>query len=92
MHHCLCIQEVVHNIACHGTGRDLVSMALACRAFYEPAMDNMWRDLPGMGPLIGCLPETFWEVVEADEAEEYGYHSPVLSVVSLMDFVSSTYK
>lgn len=81
----------MHNIACHGTGRDLVSVALACRAFYEPAMDVVWRDLPGMGPLIKCLPAKFWQLKEMEKFRKYRYHRPVLRVVSLPNLLSSTY-
>lgn len=31
-------------------------------AFYEPAMDVRWQSLPGLMPLIKCLPESCWVV------------------------------
>ena len=34
----------------------LRSLALSCRAFYEPAMDVLWSDLEGLQPLVKCLP------------------------------------
>ncbi|EKM53762.1 uncharacterized protein PHACADRAFT_260255, partial [Phanerochaete carnosa HHB-10118-sp] len=34
----------------------LRSLALSCRAFYDPAMDVLWCDLEGLQPLVRCLP------------------------------------
>lgn len=55
MHACLHISEIVQNIAYNADG-GLVSLALTCRAFYEPAMNAVWRDLPGLRPLLLCFP------------------------------------
>ncbi|GJE98796.1 hypothetical protein PsYK624_150330 [Phanerochaete sordida] len=55
MHACLHISEIVQNIVEHADG-GLVSLALACRAFYEPAMNVIWSDLPGLRPLLQCFP------------------------------------
>ena len=35
----------------------LVNMALACRAFYEPALDEHWRELDSIGKLLYCFPD-----------------------------------
>lgn len=59
MHPCLHIDELLESIAAEvssGGTRELVAMALTCQVFYEPAMNRLWRDLPGLVPLISCLP------------------------------------
>ena len=38
-------------------GRTLVSMALTCRALFDPAMDTLWRDLGDPMRLVRVLPE-----------------------------------
>ncbi|KAL0961289.1 hypothetical protein HGRIS_006249 [Hohenbuehelia grisea] len=38
----------------------LASMAQTCRAFTEPAVDKLWRELPGVEPLILLLPANSW--------------------------------
>lgn len=59
MHRCLQIQEILHVIIrnLEGSSSDLIAAALVCRAFYEHAMDHVWKDLRGLGPLIRCLPD-----------------------------------
>ena len=61
MHQCLMITEVVRAIADelrlerfrNGT---LLHMALACKAFFEPAMDALWRSLLDPECIITTLP------------------------------------
>ncbi|KAF8550082.1 hypothetical protein OG21DRAFT_1514508 [Imleria badia] len=65
MHHALEIQEILLNIVahCYSPGRrrytasNLVSVARTCRAFKEPALDVLWKDLDDLSPLAQCLPE-----------------------------------
>ncbi|EKM53812.1 uncharacterized protein PHACADRAFT_260351 [Phanerochaete carnosa HHB-10118-sp] len=58
MHPCLNIDEVVQNIVGHaGNNSTLHSLALACRAFVEPANDRLWVHLKGLKPLVNCLPD-----------------------------------
>lgn len=65
MHRCLQIQEILRIIADHVYWKsDLISMACVCRGFYEPAMDAAWYAMPGMGPLIMCLPSHCWRIEE----------------------------
>lgn len=65
MHRCLQIQEILRIIADNvDRKRDLTSMACVCRGFYEPAMDAAWYDMPGMGPLMMCLPSQCWRIDE----------------------------
>ncbi|KAG2144266.1 hypothetical protein DEU56DRAFT_790886 [Suillus clintonianus] len=35
----------------------LAALARTCRAFKEPALDILWKDIHGFKPLISCLPE-----------------------------------
>lgn len=57
MHHCLQIDEilrlVVRNVQHVPT---LVAMGTTCRAFYDHAMNEVWRSLLGISPLVKCLP------------------------------------
>ena len=61
MHRCLYIHEVLENIVSLSEG-GLPNLGLACRAFYEPAMDLLWRDMNGIEPLVRCLPEAVLSV------------------------------
>ena len=59
MHPCLTVDEVVRNIAnlFHSKeAKSLLCLGLACRAFYDPAMDVLWRSLRSIDPLLRCLP------------------------------------
>ena len=45
-------------------GKTLTNLALACRAFYDPAMDARWEVLShGLGPLVMCLPDDAKQVI-----------------------------
>lgn len=61
MHLCLSIAELVEAIAQNiEQNTDLVTMALICRAFYEPAMNMLWKELDGLEPIFCCLPESVY--------------------------------
>ena len=36
--------------------RNLATLALVCRAFYDPAMSILWSALHDISPLIRCMP------------------------------------
>ncbi|GJE97874.1 hypothetical protein PsYK624_140960 [Phanerochaete sordida] len=56
MHPCLHIDEITRSIASHVEHRHtLVHLALVCRAFAEPATDELWSHLDGLKPLLMCL-------------------------------------
>ncbi|KAF8441546.1 hypothetical protein L210DRAFT_3644823 [Boletus edulis BED1] len=66
MHHTLEIPEILLDIfgRCRypGTGAetassDLPALARTCRAFKEPALDLLWKNLPDPSPIVRCLPE-----------------------------------
>ncbi|OJA17506.1 hypothetical protein AZE42_11982 [Rhizopogon vesiculosus] len=35
----------------------IAALARTCRAFKEPALDTLWKNIDGFEPLISCLPE-----------------------------------
>lgn len=41
-------------------------MALVCRAFYEPAINQLWSCLRGFKPLVQCLPQDAIEIYDED--------------------------
>ena len=55
MHRCLSAAELVDRIA-RNMDSDRLNMALACKTFYEPAMNALWRKMDGVEPLVRCLP------------------------------------
>lgn len=69
MHPCLQIDEVVRNVVSQlgghtsGAPQDLLALALTCKAFYEPAMDELWGTAANLRDLIGCLPEDARRVI-----------------------------
>lgn len=60
MARCLGITElldmIIHAIP---TKKDQVALGRASRMFYELAMNAVWRDLPGLGPLVLYLPKAY---------------------------------
>jgi hypothetical protein len=42
--------------------KTLLALALTCESFTGPALDLLWRELDGLGPLIRCLPPTLWKL------------------------------
>jgi hypothetical protein len=37
------------------TRRSLAALAATCKTFYEPAMNELWADVDGLNPLLGCV-------------------------------------
>lgn len=69
MHQALQIQEVLRIIFAHfflpgtpPTTSDLHSLARTCRAFKEPALDLLWKELQDLSPLARCLPEVSYQI------------------------------
>lgn len=73
MHQCLQIAEVIdliienvfqkpHNIP-STPRRSMLSTALTCKAFLNPALDRLWRDsdLRDFRQIISCLPDDLFE-------------------------------
>ncbi|GJE84044.1 hypothetical protein PsYK624_001190 [Phanerochaete sordida] len=73
MHPCLQISELQVHIFeyCKVDGlRALAALARTCRAFYEPALDILWRELDNVSPLIKCLPNASWIEVQSFTPED----------------------
>ncbi|GJE97852.1 F-box protein [Phanerochaete sordida] len=58
MHSCLLVDEILKRILGHSDTRALYNVSLVCRAFSEPANDELWAELPGLAPLVMCLPNS----------------------------------
>ena len=56
MHKVLRIHEIIGLIARNLPPKEQCKMALLCRTFYEPTMDELWHTMESIGPLILCLP------------------------------------
>jgi hypothetical protein len=62
MDECLSIPEILP-LLCDGLeAKDLLSTALSCRAYLEPALDKLWYHVKSFKPLIACLPEDLVEL------------------------------
>ena len=85
-HHCLSIPEVLR-LAFGGLAKkkDLLAVALTCRAFLEPALDNIWREITLFDPLLACLPQDLWEYRE--ETFELPVQMTIKVAVSHTNFV-----
>jgi hypothetical protein len=46
--------------------KTLLALALTCESFTGPALDLLWRELNGLGPLITCLPPTLWKLEKGE--------------------------
>ncbi|KAF7314158.1 hypothetical protein HMN09_00575100 [Mycena chlorophos] len=84
MHDALQLPEIVHAIAAQliawpSQKRTLVSFALACRAFEDPALDELWRE-PGeklLERLLGCFPDGIFDYSITQEKLAVRLHRPV---------------
>ncbi|KAF6761376.1 hypothetical protein DFP72DRAFT_880967 [Ephemerocybe angulata] len=68
MHRSLQISEVIYGIcdqldqSDHLERNTCIALSLTCKAFLEPALDHIWRDLSSFDPLVACLPADLWRV------------------------------
>ncbi|KAG1771064.1 hypothetical protein EV702DRAFT_1011307 [Suillus placidus] len=60
MHRCLHLEEILQEIFKTADYRSLTVLARTCRLFYEPALNVIYSDLPGLQPLIERLPHDLW--------------------------------
>ncbi|KAH6867543.1 hypothetical protein BKA70DRAFT_1132967 [Coprinopsis sp. MPI-PUGE-AT-0042] len=44
----------------------LTALARTCKAFHEPAIKHLWRDLPTLRPIFSILPESAWQIQEEE--------------------------
>ena len=61
-HPCLAISEVLRVVCSSLRPEDLLSVALTCRGFLEPALDELWYEIPAFKPLLACLPPDLLEI------------------------------
>jgi hypothetical protein len=61
MGHCLRIPELIRSICDNLDKATSLSVALACKAFLEPGLDKIWRDIDSLEPLAHCLPAEIWK-------------------------------
>jgi hypothetical protein len=70
MHHCLEIQEILRVIlrSLHDDDRfaSIASLAVTCRAFHEPALDQLWQTIK-FHYLAWCLPTDLWYLQSPSE-------------------------
>ena len=50
--------DVITIICAEMDRADVLSLGLASKKFLEPALDEMWRKLSSIEPLLSVLPET----------------------------------
>ncbi|KAF8887142.1 hypothetical protein BD779DRAFT_530461 [Infundibulicybe gibba] len=65
MHRCLLIPVVLQTICIYidnypKRGRDLLAMALVCRGFSKTSLDQLWREIDGLYPLLTKMPPDMW--------------------------------
>ncbi|KAF8173840.1 hypothetical protein K438DRAFT_1850115 [Mycena galopus ATCC 62051] len=41
--------------------KTLLSLAITCKIFSEPALNLIWREQTSLVPLVKCMPETVWK-------------------------------
>jgi hypothetical protein len=91
MHRALESEDIIYAILEHVkySSTILVNIAMTCSRLAGPALDILWREQPSMVPLIMCLPQDTWEVVNQTIVSEV-YHlsldSTMLTVLLLAEF------
>ncbi|KAH7930011.1 hypothetical protein BV22DRAFT_1191661 [Leucogyrophana mollusca] len=62
MHQCLTLPEILLHIFSHVCYKEtLLSLAITCKAFKEPALDTLYWELKSFEDLLRCLPRDIWE-------------------------------
>ncbi|KAH7890978.1 hypothetical protein F5I97DRAFT_1782710, partial [Phlebopus sp. FC_14] len=70
MHECLLLEDVLYSVfeqirldtVVRGKYRTLLALATTCRAFCEPALDQLYHTLSSIHPIIRCLPQDVWHI------------------------------
>ncbi|KIK36543.1 hypothetical protein CY34DRAFT_94197 [Suillus luteus UH-Slu-Lm8-n1] len=75
MHRALQSEDIIHAILEHikYSSTDLINVAMTCSQLAGPALDILWYEQPSLVPLIMCLPQDTWEVVDQTIVSEV-YH------------------
>ncbi|KAJ7770738.1 hypothetical protein B0H16DRAFT_1411002 [Mycena metata] len=61
MHRALEILEVFETI-CECSPKDLAALARTCTLFLSPALDRLWKRLPGITPVLKCMPTELFKI------------------------------
>ncbi|KAL1704805.1 hypothetical protein EV121DRAFT_280050 [Schizophyllum commune] len=64
MHYVVRSPELRSLICANCGNRSLVALAQACHDFFATAAPIMWRSLSSLGPLFGCLPQSFAKMTD----------------------------
>lgn len=56
MHEVFSNQDVIVRVVPHLSKGALVALSCACRAFSDPALDHLWREMTSLDPLYLCFP------------------------------------
>ncbi|OAX38266.1 hypothetical protein K503DRAFT_691844, partial [Rhizopogon vinicolor AM-OR11-026] len=51
--------------------KTLLALALTYESFTGPALDLLWRELDGLGPLVRCLPQSLWKLDKHEQELEF---------------------
>lgn len=68
MHRALSVQEIVREICAFSAGdvKSLAALARTCRDNHELAIQELWKEIKNLVPLVKCLPEDSWTVVTGE--------------------------
>lgn len=69
MHACLEIGEVLYLIFEEASRGTLAALAVTCRAFKEPALSTLWRELYSFVPLLLTMSADLWEIRQTEGVE-----------------------
>ncbi|GJE91783.1 F-box protein [Phanerochaete sordida] len=83
MHPVLQIDEILVDILSTVDRASLRSLGLACKTFYEPAMNALWYRIHSLVPLLACLPE---DAVERDEHGSVDWNSCIPRALTSTDW------
>ncbi|KAF6761310.1 hypothetical protein DFP72DRAFT_37349 [Ephemerocybe angulata] len=80
MDQCLLIHEILCAVCDNLEDSELVSAALTTKAFLEPALNSLWRELDSFRPIVSCLPpmDDIWVVKEGPSSFSGGQPTQIL--------------
>ena len=72
-----------YNRETKGQMHPAVALGLCCRSLYRHAVSVLWRELPGIEPLLACLPDHVWSSTQKDIKV---YFSPFVRISSMSNW------